>query len=272
MTENFVDISGVTVRSPDVYAEAGIAFFNTSGRITNSVVGPLYHAADATELAARPHGWGIVMTNSLQGASEATVRREVTISNSLVTGYQAGGVLFDDSRGADGNADDADALRDRRVRDDHRLADRGRRPERRSSPQTGVQYHAGARGAVTGSEIVNNMLHARPAQVGGRAADRRDDRRRPVQPGGAGVQRHQQRVERQRLRAVQRRHRQQRGPPRRPGAGHRQRRARTGTAARPARSSAPRRRAAATASPASTRRPRRRSRSAPPPARPRPRR
>ena len=44
MTENFVDISGVTVRSPDVYAEAGIAFFNTSGRISNSVVGPLYHA------------------------------------------------------------------------------------------------------------------------------------------------------------------------------------------------------------------------------------
>jgi hypothetical protein len=39
--ENFVDISGVTIESPDAYAEAGVAFFNTSGRIADSVVGPL---------------------------------------------------------------------------------------------------------------------------------------------------------------------------------------------------------------------------------------
>ena len=68
----------MTITSPDIYAEAGIAFFNTSGRISNSVIGPLKRAADASELAARPHGWGVVMTNSLQGASEAAVRREVT--------------------------------------------------------------------------------------------------------------------------------------------------------------------------------------------------
>ena len=29
--ENFVDISGVTIESPDIYAEAGLAFFNTIG-------------------------------------------------------------------------------------------------------------------------------------------------------------------------------------------------------------------------------------------------
>ena len=93
----------LVIRALEFYAEAGIAFFNTSGRISKSVIGPLYRAADATELSAKPHGWGVVMTNSLQGASQATVRREVTIADSLVTGYQAGGVLFDDSRGTDGN-------------------------------------------------------------------------------------------------------------------------------------------------------------------------
>ena len=36
VTENFLDISGVTITSPDVYAEAGIAFFNTSGRISTA--------------------------------------------------------------------------------------------------------------------------------------------------------------------------------------------------------------------------------------------
>ena len=74
--ENFVDISGVTIESPDAYAEAGLAFFNASGRISKSIVGPLRTAEDASEFAGRPHGWGVVMTNSLQGASEATVRRQ----------------------------------------------------------------------------------------------------------------------------------------------------------------------------------------------------
>ena len=34
--ENFVDISGVTIESPDTYAEAALAFFNTCGRLANS--------------------------------------------------------------------------------------------------------------------------------------------------------------------------------------------------------------------------------------------
>src|SRR3954451_13041593 len=36
--ENFVDISGVTIESPTTAAEAGLAFFNTSGRLANSRV------------------------------------------------------------------------------------------------------------------------------------------------------------------------------------------------------------------------------------------
>ena len=59
--ELFVDISGVTVTSGSVAAEAGIAFLNTAGRVSESIVGPII-AGDG------PHGWGIVKTNHLQPA------------------------------------------------------------------------------------------------------------------------------------------------------------------------------------------------------------
>jgi hypothetical protein len=154
-TENFLDISGVTITSPDIYAEAAIAFFNTSGRISNSVIGPLKRAADAVELAGAPHGWGVIMVDSIQGASEAAVRRELTIADSLVTGYQAGGILFDAARGPDG--DPANLLRSGILEYGHVLRTRvaGSGPSDLIA-QTGVRYHAGARGPVTGSEIVAN--------------------------------------------------------------------------------------------------------------------
>jgi hypothetical protein len=90
--ENFVDISGVTIDSGGVPAEALVAFFNTSGRIANSVLG--------TVTPAGPYGYGLIMTNSLQGA-EAGVRRQVTFEKSVLS---AGGIFFDDARGADGAA------------------------------------------------------------------------------------------------------------------------------------------------------------------------
>ena len=150
--ENFVDISGVTIESPDAYAEAGLAFFNASGRISKSVVGPLRTAEDASELTGRPHGWGVVMSNSLQGASEATVRRQVTVENTTVTGYQAGGVLFDQSRGPDGAATTlqrSGIIGYGRVIKS-RILGRGATT---LYAQTGVRWHAGARGSVSESEI-----------------------------------------------------------------------------------------------------------------------
>nr|WP_240921478.1 Ig-like domain-containing protein [Microbacterium excoecariae] len=96
--ELFVEISGVTVTSGSVAAEAGVAYLNTAGRVSESVVGPIE--------AAGPHGWGVVKTNHLQGAGSGTVETELTIARSTV----AGGVLFDGGRGADGDpANDAPA-------------------------------------------------------------------------------------------------------------------------------------------------------------------
>ena len=143
--ENFLDLSGVTIASPDTYAEAGVAFFNTSGRISDSVVGPLRRpAADA--VATRPHGWGIVQTNSLQSAVLGGIRRQVTVQDSLVTGFAAGGVLFDASvGGADGAATNTTrsnvgaygtVLRSRVVGAKGGAA----------STQTGVRYQSGQRG------------------------------------------------------------------------------------------------------------------------------
>jgi hypothetical protein len=152
--ENFVDISGVTIESPTAYAEAGVAFFNTSGRIADSRIGPLLTATTADEASARPHGWGVIQTNSLQGA-EAGARRELSIVDSLVTGYQAGGILFDEARGADASA--TVMTRSGMVGYGYATGTRVQGIGPTSLfPQTGIRYHAGARGAVTGSEITGN--------------------------------------------------------------------------------------------------------------------
>jgi Big-like domain-containing protein len=160
--ENFVDISGVTIDSPTTYAEAGVAFFNTSGRISNSVIGPLLRASTEAELAERPHGWGVIQANSLQGA-EAGVRRQVAVARSVVTGYQSGGILFDDARGPDG--DTANSVRSGIVAYGHVVGSRieGSGPDS-LIPQTGVRYHAGHRGTVTDSDIVDNSFTPDPRQ------------------------------------------------------------------------------------------------------------
>ena len=103
--EMFVDLSGVTVTSGNVWAEAGIAYFGAAGRISGSVVGPMKVATTAEDLAAHPHGWGVLKTGLIQGASSGTVESELTVTDSVVTGYQSGGILFDGARGKDGTAD-----------------------------------------------------------------------------------------------------------------------------------------------------------------------
>lgn len=155
--ENFTSISGVTVTSPDVYAEAGIAFFNTAGEVVNSQVGPMYlpTAADVADPAVKPYGYGIVQTNSLVGASEATIRRDVTVEDSLVIDYQSGGILFDAARGPDG---DPLTLERSGILQYGFVTDsivKGRLVGA-TQDQVGIQYHAGARGAVTGSTILDN--------------------------------------------------------------------------------------------------------------------
>ncbi len=141
--ENRVDISGVTIDSPTIAADAGVAFFNTSGSITNSVIGPL---------APGSYGYGVIETNSLQGGGTGTVRREVTIANSLITGYGAGGVLFDDATGTDGNA--TNNVRSGIIQ--YGFVEKTRIVGSGAAGQTGVAYRAGQRGHVSASEIVNN--------------------------------------------------------------------------------------------------------------------
>jgi hypothetical protein len=129
--ENRVDISGVTVASPAIVSEAGVAFFNTSGSIANSVIGPF------------AGGYGVIETNSLQGGGTGTVRREVTLAGSLVRG----GVLFDDATGTDGAATNtvrSGIIQYGYVENSHIAGT--------------VTYREGQRGHVTGSEADGIVL------------------------------------------------------------------------------------------------------------------
>ena len=133
--ENFLDLSGVTIESPDTYAEAGLAFFNTSGRLANSRIGTI-------KSEGGPYTYGLLMTNSLQGA-EAGIRREVTIEKSIVNGA----VLFDDARGADGTATTT-------VRSGIKAY--GNVAGSRVAGSVGYTY--GQRGSITGSEITGAVV------------------------------------------------------------------------------------------------------------------
>jgi hypothetical protein len=153
--EEYVDISGVTIESPSAYVEAGVAFFNSSGRIADSIVGPLKRVS-AGELAAKPHGYGVIATNSLIGAGSGTAERQVTVVNSKVFGYQWGGIRFDDARGTDASATTREPSGIKEVG-----YVKGTTVEGSGAstviPQVGIQYHAGATGSITASKVTGNM-------------------------------------------------------------------------------------------------------------------
>ncbi len=159
-SETFVDISGVKVESPYAYAEAGIAFFNTAGRVSDSIVGPLRSTATSTTtLAARPHGWGIVATNSLIGEGKGTILRQVTVADSLVSGYQTGGILFDDAYGKDAaeTAKQKSNILLKGTVVNSIVQGRGIPATGFAYPQTGIQFHAGAMGSIEDSKVAGNM-------------------------------------------------------------------------------------------------------------------
>jgi hypothetical protein len=146
--EEFVDISGVTIEAPKASVEAGVAFFNASGRISDSVIGPITKSGSA--------GWGVVETNSLQGAGSGTAERQVTIADSRIFGYGAGGVLFDDGRGKDSETatiNTPSGIKQVGYVKGTTIEGSGGTS---TIAQDGIVYNAGASGSVTGSSISGN--------------------------------------------------------------------------------------------------------------------
>ena len=153
-TEMFVDISGVTVTSGSTWAEAGIAFFGAAGRVSESVVGPFRVAKNGDELADAPHGWGIVQTGIVKGAGPGTVETDVTVANSVVKGYQSGGILFDGGSGKDGAA--ANTQRRGLIQRGYVHGTVVQGSSSKVFAQTGVQYANGTEGEVKDSRIAGN--------------------------------------------------------------------------------------------------------------------
>jgi hypothetical protein len=160
--ELFVDISGVTVTAGSTYAEAGIAFFGAAGRVSESVVGPMKVATSAGELAENPHGWGIVKTGIIRGQGAGTVESEVSVVNSVVTGYQSGGILFDGARGKDGAADNT--VRTGIKQHGYVVDTVVKGKPGTLVPQTGVKYTSGTDGFVKDSRITGNYFKTDPAK------------------------------------------------------------------------------------------------------------
>ncbi len=160
--EMFVDISGVTVTSGKVWAEAGVAYFGAAGRLSESVVGPMKVATTPAELAANPHGWGIVKTGVIRGAGPGTVESELTVTDSVVTGYQSGGILFDGARGTDGSPDNT--VRTGIRYHGYVTGTVVTGTPNALYPQVGIQYTSGVTGFVRTSRITGNDFTPAPAR------------------------------------------------------------------------------------------------------------
>jgi large repetitive protein len=160
--EMFVDISGVTVTSGDTWAEAGIAYFGAAGRVSESKVGPMRVATTSAELAEHPHGWGVVKTGVIQGAGTGTVESELTVTDSVVSGYQSGGILFDGGKGPDG----APANQVRTGIEQHGYVVDTVVTGRPNAvvPQIGIGYTNGVNGFVRTSRITGNYFRPDPTK------------------------------------------------------------------------------------------------------------
>lgn len=114
-------------------------------------------ATSVQELAERPHGWGVVKTNRLLGAGPGTVENEVTIENSVVTGYQSGGILIDGARGNDSSSDRFVRSGIKSLGFIENSVITGKGPNS-LIPQTGIQFSGGAKGFVKGSRVTRNFF------------------------------------------------------------------------------------------------------------------
>jgi len=161
-SEMFVDISGVTVTSGNVWAEAGIAYFGAAGRISDSVIGPMKVATTPQELADHPHGWGVIKTGVVEGASPGTVSSQLTVTDSVVTGYQSGGILFDGARGTDGSPDNT--VRTGIKNQGYVTSSVVQGTPNSLYPQVGIKYTSGVTGFVQDTRVTGNYYQPDPAK------------------------------------------------------------------------------------------------------------
>src|SRR6202012_1335331 len=137
--ENYVDISGVKIESGSDTAEAGVAFFNASGRIADSEIG--------TIKAVNGNSWGVGATNSmiaLAGANNPV--RNVTPGDDVIRGYSSGGVMIDDSEGGGDGAPTNSVesnMGELGYIEGTRIEGSG------AAAQTGIAFKAGATGKIT---------------------------------------------------------------------------------------------------------------------------
>jgi hypothetical protein len=144
-------ISGVTISDGGHLVDAGIAYDNATGSITDSTIGPFTGSVPS---ASQPNvGWGVVASNNYAVTPQGAFERDVTVAGDLITGYGGGGVLVDGSESSkpiyfrSGVATTASITGNRIVG----------AASTTMVHQYGVQVNAGARAAITANVITGNL-------------------------------------------------------------------------------------------------------------------
>jgi large repetitive protein len=144
-------ISGVTISDGGFLVDAGIAFNNAAGSITNSTIGPF---TGSRPTVGDPNvGWGVVASNNYAVTPQGTFVRDVTVSGDLITGYGGGGVLIDGSESTKpiyfrSGVSTTGAITGNVITGAGSTS---------IVQQYGIQVNAGARAAITGNVISANQ-------------------------------------------------------------------------------------------------------------------
>jgi hypothetical protein len=119
-------------------------------------------ATTPQELADHPHGWGVIKTGVVEGASAGTVSSQLTVTDSVVTGYQSGGILFDGARGTDGSPDNT--VRTGIKNQGYVTNTVVQGTPNSLYPQVGIKYTSGVTGFVKNSRVTGNYYQPDPAK------------------------------------------------------------------------------------------------------------
>jgi hypothetical protein len=140
-------ISGVRITDGGFLVDAGIAFNNAAGTVTNSTIGPF------TGSPSPNAGWGVIASNNEAVTPFGAFVRDVSVTGNLITGYGAGGVLIDGSEST------------QRMYFRSGIATTGTvtgnvitgAADATLPGQVGVQLNAGGRGTIGGNQITGNL-------------------------------------------------------------------------------------------------------------------
>jgi large repetitive protein len=147
-----VAISGVTISNGGFLVDSGLSYYDSAGTVTSSIITP-YVGTPVGPTGDPNVGWGVVASDEYAVTPQGAFERDVTVSGDSISSYGGGGVLIDGSEATKpiyfrSGVSTTGAITNNVIT--------GANDATRAQ-QYGIQVNAGARAAISGNNITNNL-------------------------------------------------------------------------------------------------------------------